>query len=93
MQQNRHADTGASATQPRGRFLRRAFERWTQAAHAIGAVQTRFLLLAIYGALVVPLGVVFRARQDPLRLRPPADGNWVECSGAAPTLERARRQY
>jgi hypothetical protein len=72
---------------------RRALERWKKAAHAIGVVQTRILMLGVYVTLVLPTGLVMRLFEDPLHLRPPGDGNWVPTRREKPTIETARRQF
>jgi hypothetical protein len=71
----------------------RAWDRWRKAAHAIGVVQTRFLMLLIYIAVVLPTGLFMRALRDPLRLRHPTDGNWSPAKQEKPTIETARRQF
>ena len=81
MQQTGSADRQAARQreEPPAGFPRRAFQRWTQAAHAVGTVQTRSLLLVIYAVVVLPIGVAFRTRQDPLRLRQPAKKvTWIQ---------------
>src|SRR5262245_47055966 len=71
----------------------RAWDRWRKAAHAIGVVQTRFLMLLIYIAVVLPTGLFMRMFRDPLRLRRPADGNWSPAKQEKPSIETARRQF
>jgi hypothetical protein len=72
--------------------LRRTLAEWRRAAHAIGVVQTRLLMLALYAVLVLPMGLLFRLTRDPLHLRP-RPTNWVPCAGEKPSLERARQQF
>jgi NAD dependent epimerase/dehydratase family enzyme len=74
-------------------FARRAFERWKKAAHAIGVVQTRFLMFAMFVVMVLPTGLLMRLFRDPLQLRPPGSGNWSPTKQEKPTLETARRQF
>jgi hypothetical protein len=71
----------------------RAWERWRKAAHAIGVVQTRFLMFAIFVALVLPTGLLMRLFRDPLHLRHPEGGNWSPVKQEKPGLETARRQF
>lgn len=87
-----HAPTGSEggATQP---LPRRAFEHWKQAARAIGVVQTRILMFVIYLVTVLPVGLVFRLRKDPLHLRPREDGNWTPSHQDEITIDRARQQF
>ena len=44
----------ARAEATRAASSRRVFDRWKQAAHAVGVVQTRFLMLVVYVIAVVP---------------------------------------
>jgi len=74
-------------------LLRRAWERWKKTAHAIGVVQTRFLMVVIYVAVALPTGLLLRLLSDPLHLRPPTDGNWTPSHQQTPNLENARRQF
>jgi hypothetical protein len=74
-------------------LARRAIEHWKKAAGAIGVVQTRFIMLAVYLVAVLPVGLVFRVRRDPLHLRQPAGSNWTPCREDEATLERARQQF
>lgn len=82
-----HADSGAVS------FPRRVWERWRRASHAIGVVQTRFIMLMLYVLTVLPTGLLMRAFRDPLHLRPRKDGNWVPIEPHKPDLESARRQF
>ena len=74
-------------------FLGRAGQRWRQAAHVIGVVQTRFIMVAIYIVVVVPTGVLMRLFRDPMHLRPPVHTNWTPARQEKPSLESARRQF
>ena len=71
----------------------RAWDRWRKAAHAIGVVQTRFLMVVIYVAAVLPTGLLMRATSDPLHLRRPKEGNWSPTKQEKPSLDTARRQF
>jgi hypothetical protein len=74
-------------------FFRRAFERWKKAAHAIGVVQTRFLMFGMFVLMVLPTGLLMRLFRDPLHLRPPHGGNWSPTKEEKPSLDTARRQF
>ena len=74
-------------------FFGRAFDRWKRAAHAIGVVQTRFIMLAIYATVVVPTGILMRMSRDPLHLRPPESTNWTPVRQAERSVESARQQF
>lgn len=74
-------------------LLRSTWQRWTQIAHAVGVVQTRFLMIAMYVVFVVPLGLIVAKRQDRLRLKPPAGSLWRSHEQQKQTLESARRQF
>jgi len=81
------------ATEAQIGLARRAVQHWRRAARAIGVVQTRFVMLLIYLIAVLPVGLVFRCRRDPLGLRRPSKSNWMPCPEEEQTLERARRQF
>jgi hypothetical protein len=74
-------------------YLRRVWDRWKQVAHAIGVVQTRFIMLAIYATVVVPTGVLMRLSRDPLHLRHPDGGNWTPTAPHERSIDAARRQF
>ena len=74
-------------------FGGRVFDRWKRAAHAIGVVQTRFLMLLIYAVVVVPTGVLMRFVRDPLHLRPPEHSNWTSARQHERNVDAARRQF
>ncbi|OFV88467.1 MAG: hypothetical protein A3J75_00260 [Acidobacteria bacterium RBG_16_68_9] len=81
----------ASETTPG--LARRAWERWKKAAHAVGVVQTRILMVLIYVAIALPTGLLSRALRDPLHLRARTGGNWTPSRSEKPSLESARRQF
>lgn len=71
---------------------RRIYDRWRRAAHAVGIVQTRVIMMGIYLTVVVPTGVLMRLFRDPLHLRPPERSNWGPVRQIERTLDAARRQ-
>ncbi|MGH7790446.1 MAG: hypothetical protein ACRERC_26525 [Candidatus Binatia bacterium] len=74
-------------------FFGRVFDHWKRAAHSIGVVQTRFIMLAIYAVVVVPTGLLMRLFRDPLHLRPPQATNWLPVRQADRSVESARQQF
>jgi hypothetical protein len=74
-------------------YLLRVWDHWKQVAHAVGVVQTRFLMLVIYAIAVVPTGLLMRLARDPLHLRPPAQGNWTPTPQHERSVDAARRQF
>jgi hypothetical protein len=74
-------------------FFRRAFERWKKAAHAIGVVQTRFLMFLMFVVMVLPTGLLMKLFRDPLHLRKQSEGNWSPTKDEKPGLDTARRQF
>lgn len=74
-------------------FFRRVYDRWRRAAHAVGVVQTRVIMMGIYLAVVVPTGMLMRLSRDPLHLRPRAEGNWLPAPQHERSVEAARRQF
>lgn len=84
--------TPARAAVSRNVF-QRIYDRWRRAAHAVGVVQTRVIMMVVYVTVVVPTGVLMRLSRDPLHLRPPADGNWLPAQQNERSVEAARRQF
>lgn len=74
-------------------YFRRVWDHWKQVAHAIGVVQTRFIMLLIYATVVVPTGILMRLSRDPLHLRHPEQGNWTPTPKHERSVEAARRQF
>ena len=55
------------------RFLAPAYRLWMKLAEMLAWVNTRVILLAVYYAVIVPIGALMRAAgKDPLRLKFPA---------------------
>lgn len=73
-------------------FLRRVYERWKRAGHAVGVVQTRVIMVLIYATVVVPTGVLMRMSRDPLHLKAPHDTNWTPARQSERSVESARQQ-
>lgn len=71
----------------------RVWGQWRRAAHSIGVVQTRFIMLLIYVCVVVPTGLLMRMSSDPLHLQPPEDTNCQPARQEERNLETARRQF
>jgi len=84
--------TPARAAATRNIF-RRVYDRWRRAAHAVGVVQTRVIMMVVYVTVVVPTGLLMRLSRDPLHLRPPAESNWTAVSQHERSVEAARRQF
>ena len=74
-------------------YLLRVWDNWKQVAHAVGVVQTRFLMLVIYVIAVVPTGLLMRLARDPLHLRHPAQGNWTPTRQTERSVDAARQQF
>lgn len=74
-------------------FPKRVWNQWRLAAHSIGVVQTRFIMLLIYLFVVVPTGVLMRMSSDPLHLKPPEVTNCQPARQEERNLENARRQF
>ena len=79
-------------TSARG-FFGRVFDRWKKAAHAIGVVQTRFLMLVVYVICVIPTGLLMRLSRDPLRLKRPETTNWTPIEPKSHDLDSAHQQF
>jgi hypothetical protein len=87
------ATTIPTAVREQRPFFKRVFDQWRRAAHAIGVVQTRFLMLSIYAFAVVPTGLLMKLVRDPLQLRPPEKTNCQPHRNEEQNLETARRQF
>jgi len=74
-------------------LFKAAWEHWKKIARAIGVVQTRLLMIALYFIFVFPLGLIMRLRGDPLHLRPRTGSNWMPHRHEPRSLETARRQF
>jgi hypothetical protein len=74
-------------------IFQRIYDRWRRAAHAVGVVQTRVIMMVVYVAVVVPTGLLMRLSRDPLHLREPADSNWLPAPQHERSVEAARRQF
>lgn len=74
-------------------YPRRVWDHWKQVAHAVGVVQTRFVMLVIYVIAVVPTGLLMRLSRDPLHLRAPEHGNWTPVRQNERSVDAARRQF
>ena len=84
--------TPAGAAANRSIF-RRIYDRWRRAAHAVGIVQTRVIMMVIYLTVVVPTGVLMRLSRDPLHLLPLTGTNWLPATQTERSVETARRQF
>jgi hypothetical protein len=63
----------------RPRWLRTVFVGWIMLTFPISWVLSQLIVLAMYGLVITPIGLVFRAiGRDPLALRPPrpVDSYW-----------------
>ena len=80
-------------TEPQRAFPRRVYDQWRHGAHAIGVVQTRFLMFLVYLIAVVPTGLVMRLRTDPLQLHRPEKTNCRPARHEERDIETARRQF
>lgn len=89
----RATEAPAEAPPSLANFPRRAFDRWTKVAHAIGVVQTRGIMLLMYIFMVLPMGLLARMTRDPLQLKPPKGGNWHDCKQSPRNVDAARRQF
>ena len=85
--------TDAHAAAPSAALPRRVWDRWRKAAHAVGVVQTRGIMVLMYVLMVLPMGFLFRLTGDPLHLRQPKSGNWHECRQSPRSVDAARRQF
>lgn len=73
--------------------LRFAFEHWKRLAHAVGVVQTRFVMVVFYFIAVLPLGSLMRMSDDKLRIGHPKGTCWVPHRDEKQSLDTARRQF
>jgi hypothetical protein len=74
-------------------FPRRVYDRWRRGAHAVGVVQTRVIMFAIYLGMVLPTGMLMKLFRDPLHLRQPEQTNFSPVRQNPRTVEAARQQF
>ncbi|MBI3786099.1 MAG: hypothetical protein HY270_22155 [Deltaproteobacteria bacterium] len=74
-------------------FFHSVWDHWKKAAHAVGVVQTRLIMIAFYFVVVLPLGLMMKLGNDKLRLRRPNGSAWVPHEHQEPSLDSARRQF
>jgi hypothetical protein len=74
-------------------FAKRVWGQWRRAAHSIGVVQTRFIMLLIYLTVVVPTGLLMKMSSDPLHLKKPEKTNCQPARQEERNLDNARRQF
>lgn len=72
-------------------MLKRIWQSWKRAAHAIGTFQARVLLTAFYVVLVLPFGIFVRLFSDPLRIKQ-RPTRWLEHPVESQDLQWAKRQ-
>lgn len=72
-------------------MLKRAWQIWKQAAHALGTFQARVLLTIFYAVLVLPFGIFARLFSDPLRIKS-RPTQWLEHPSETHDLPWAKRQ-
>jgi hypothetical protein len=75
-------------------MLRRLWEKWKVVAHAIGNVQSRFMLLLFYFLVLAPFALGVRLLSDPLRLQKPSHSSWLpKQTERLDHWDKARRQF
>ncbi|HET8577733.1 MAG TPA: SxtJ family membrane protein, partial [Methylomirabilota bacterium] len=75
-------------------MLRKVWAGWKRIAFAIGLVQSRILLTALYVVVVAPFALGVRLLLDPLRTRRRDAASYYLAAEPRPGgLEEARRQY
>lgn len=74
-------------------FFQGVWRRWKQVAKAVGVVQTRILMVGLYFAFVLPLGLIARRTGDPLHLRARPGSNWMPHPDRQAGLDSARQQF
>jgi hypothetical protein len=73
--------------------LRRVYQHWKRAAHSVGIVQTRAIMVVVYGLVVIPTGLLMRATRDPLQLKSPEQTNFTPAKQNERSVDAARRQF
>ena len=67
-------------------------DRWMALLHTIGNAQAWLLLSIAYIVLFLPMGLVFRLFNDPLRIRRKLDSNWQPVTRQYDRIEDAGEQ-
>jgi hypothetical protein len=70
---------------------KRFWQVWQKYAHRFGNFQSRMLLTAFYGVVVLPFGLATRLFADPLHIRK-LPTHWLEHSDEGGQLRWAKRQ-
>ena len=68
------------------------FDRWMALLHTIGNAQAWLLLSVAYLVMFLPIGLLFRLFNDPLRIRRKPESNWQPVARQHDRIERAREQ-
>ena len=66
--------------------------KWMALLHAIGNVQAWILLSLAYVVLILPIGLLFRVFNDPLRIRRRPSSNWQPFTRQFDRLDQAQEQ-
>lgn len=72
-------------------MLKRVWQTWKHAAHAVGTFQARVLLTIFYAVLVFPFGVFARLFSDSLRIKDRPQ-QWINRPSETHDLQWAKRQ-
>jgi hypothetical protein len=67
-------------------------EQWMTILRTIGNAQAWLLLSIVYVVLILPMGLLFRLANDPLRLRRRPESNWQPVARQYDRLDEAGEQ-
>ncbi|MGH7305165.1 MAG: hypothetical protein ACRELZ_17920 [Candidatus Rokuibacteriota bacterium] len=75
-------------------MLTSTWAAWKGFARRIGDLQARALLTVFYFIVVGPFAIGLKALRDPLRLKLPSSGGWIDRPDPPEVVARqARRQF
>jgi hypothetical protein len=70
--------------------LRPLNRAWTGLSLALGKITTPIVMALLFAVVIVPAGLIFRLRHDPLRRRKPdVDSYWIERERTASDMSNA----
>ena len=90
--QHEMADAVTPRAARQGKKPRPWLDRWMALLHAIGNAQAWLLLSLAYVVLFLPIGLVFRRFNDPLRIRRRPGSNWQPIASQHDRIEDAGQQ-
>lgn len=74
-------------------ILRRLWNNWKKFGIWMGDQVARVFLVSFYFTVALPFGLLVRATQDPLQLKPDRAAGWLAGNPSKRSLAEAERQF